>query len=205
MSIASKQPTLLGALTAVFVMVLTAGCVSQPTLLTNLDKNADFSAYRTYAYEPRLGTDRNGYSTLLTEYLKSAIDAEMTARGYEKVASNPDLFIDFNAKTDEKADIVSTPSSGSYVGMGYYGGYYGYRGGLYSTFPTYPINDVRTVRYRVGTLNVDIVDAKRKQLIWEGLAEGRLSKDQLRNPEPTIRSVITDLFKQYPGHAPTVN
>lgn len=205
MSIASKKAAVIGALAALFVMILAAGCVSQPTLLTNLDKNADFSAYRTYAYEPHLGTDRNGYSTLLTEYLKSAIDAEMTARGYEKVASNPDLFIDFNAKTDEKADVVSTPSSGSYVGMGYYGGYYGYRGGLYSTFPTYPINDVRTVRYRVGTLNVDVVDAQRKQLIWEGLAEGRLSKDQLQNPEPTIRSVIADLFKQYPGHAPTVH
>jgi len=205
MRISSKQSSLGGALTALLVIALTAGCVSRPTLITNFDKSADFSAYRTYAYEPRVGTDRNGYSTLLTEYFKSSIDAEMTARGYQKVASDPDLFIDFNAKTDEKVDIQSTPNGPSYVGMGYYGGYYGYRGGLYSTFPMYPINDVRTVRYRVGTLNVDIVDAKRKQLIWEGLAEGRLSKDQLKNPETTIRSVITDLFKEYPGHATTVN
>jgi hypothetical protein len=205
MKISSTQSGLAVMLTAVFVMALTAGCVSQPTLLTNKDKNADFTAYRTYAYEPRVGTDRNGYSTLLTEYFKSAIDAEMTARGYQKVAANPDLFIDFNAKTDEKVDVESTPSSGGYVSMGYYGGYYGYRGGLYSAFPAYPINDVRTVRYRVGTLNVDIVDAKRKQLIWEGLAEGRMSKDQLKNPEPTIRSVIADLFKQYPGHARAVD
>lgn len=34
---------------------------------------------------------------------------------------------------------------------------------------------------------------------------GGLWKDQLQNPEPTIRSVITDLFKQYPGHAASVN
>ena len=95
MRISSKQSSLVGALTAVLVIALTAGCVSRPTLITNFDKSADFGAYRTYAYEPRVGTDRNGYSTLLTEYFKSSIDAEMTARGYQKVASDPDLFIDF--------------------------------------------------------------------------------------------------------------
>lgn len=42
--------------------------------------------------------------------------------------------------------------------------YYGYRYGLYSAWPLYD-RDVETVAYPVGTANVDIVDAGKKQLI----------------------------------------
>jgi len=41
----------------------------------------------------------------------------------------------------------------------------------------------RTVTYKVGTINVDIVDAEKKQLIWEGVSEGRISKEALANPK----------------------
>jgi hypothetical protein len=89
------------------------------------------------------------------------------------------------------------------MGMGVgYGGYYGYRGSMYAAWPMYT-NDVSTVRYQVGTLNVDVVDARRKQLVWEGVAEGKLRKETMQNPEPAIRSVINQLYQTYPGRAAT--
>lgn len=74
------------------------------------------------------------------------------------------------------------------------------RYGLYGGFPLYR-DDVSTVRYQVGTANVDVVDAKRRQLVWEGIAEGRLTREIMQNPEPAIRRVVAELFESSPGRA----
>ena len=79
--------------------------------------------------------------------------------------------------------------------LGY--GYYGYRYGLYSGWPMY--DEDRTVNYKVGTINVDIVDAEKKQLIWEGVSEGRVSEEAMANPKVTVNAVVTELMRKYPG------
>jgi hypothetical protein len=179
-----------------------AGCAApKPTLRSDYDRSADFATYRTYSYVDPVGTDKAGYSSIITQHFKSAIDNEMSARGYRKVESNPDLLVNFSANATEKVDVRSTPTPTMGMGVGY-GGYYGYRGSMYAAWPMYT-NDVSTVRYQVGTLNVDVVDARRKQLVWEGVAEGKLRKETMQNPEPAIRSVINQLYQTYPGRAAT--
>ena len=59
--------------------------------------------------------------------------------------------------------------------------------------------DDRTITYKVGTINVDIVDAAKKQLIWEGVSEGSVSEEALANPKVTINGVVTEMMRQYPG------
>jgi hypothetical protein len=183
---------LLGAVVGALAL---AGCATTgPQLRTKADPQTDFAAYRTYGYVDPLGTDRAGYATFVTQQFKGAVDTEMGARGYRKVDENPDLLVNFYANAEEKSDVRSTPRPTFGVGIGYYG----YRGGLYGAWPLYQ-NEVDTVRYHVGTANVDVVDARRKQLIWEGVAEGRLSKDVMKNPEPAIRAAVHQLFEQFPG------
>jgi hypothetical protein len=191
-----RRPRL--ALAAVVLGTLALGaCASKPTLRTDYDRSADFGAYRTYSYVDPVGTDKAGYRSIITQHFKSAVDAEMSARGYRKVDADPDLLVNFHANAEEKVDVQSTPTPTMGMGIGY-GGYYGYRGGMYASWPMYT-NDVSTTRYTVGTANVDVVDARRKQLVWEGVAEGRLSKEVMKNPEPAIRSVVNQLFQSYPG------
>jgi hypothetical protein len=190
----SRAPAILAAMSVVLAVALAGCAATKPTLRTDYDRTADFSAYRTYAYVQPLATDKAGYSTLTTQHFKNAIDAQLSARGYRRVDSDPDLLVNFSANATEKADVRSTPSATFGVG------YYHYRYGLYTGFPLYR-EDVETVRYKVGTANVDVVDARRKQLVWEGVAEGRLTKEVMRNPEPAIRAVIADLFKDFPARA----
>jgi len=76
-------------------------------------------------------------------------------------------------------------------------GYYGYRRGLYGGFPAYT-NDVDTVHYKVGTVNIDVVDAKKKQLVWEGAQEGRLTKKVMDNVEAAVNTVVGNIYQQYP-------
>lgn len=170
--------------------VLIAGCAvnSTPSTRIDYDRKADFSVYRTYGFPKETGTDRGGYATLVTSYFKSAVSTAMEARGYKYSAENPDLLVNFYMNTRERTEI--RPGAGA----GY--GYYGYRDGLYGGWPMY---DERTVNYQVGTINVDIVDAAKKQLIWEGVAEGRVSEEALANPRVTVNAVVTEMMRQYPG------
>jgi len=176
------------------VALMLAGCASGPDFRTDFDPTADFSSYKTYGWVNDLGTDKAGYSTLITSHFKDAVGSEMQALGYEFSADNPDLLVNFSANVEESVDVRSRP--GPRVGVSY-GGYYGYRFGVYNTFPLYE-PEVETVRYKTGTANVDVIDAARKQLIWEGLAEGRLSKDSMVNPRASISRVIAEIFKRYP-------
>lgn len=170
------------------------GCASQrgPEIRVNSDPKVDYSTYATFGFPEQTGTDRGGYSTLVTDYFKAAVRDQMQARGYQYVDENPDLIVNFYANVRDRTQVRSSPR----MSMGY--GYYGYRYGLYGAWPMYA-NDVDTVTYQIGTANIDIVDAKERQLIWEGVAEGRIREADMDNPRETIASVVAQLFTRYPG------
>ena len=177
-------------------LALLAACESGPSIRTNKDPTANLSNYKTYTFPEKVGTDRPGYSTPISSYFKEAIRREMDARGYKFVeGGTADLLVNFNANAKENVDVRTTP--GSTMGYGY--GYYGYRGGMYgaSAFPP----EVETVRYRVGTANIDVVDMSRKQLLWEGIAEAKLTKKMMADPRTAISNVIAEMFLQFPGRA----
>jgi len=192
--IAATQPVrkIVAAL-ALVTALFAAGCAttSGPKTRIDYDKQADFGVYRTYGFPKETGTDRGGYSTLMTSYLKSAVSAQMDARGYKFTDDHPDLLVNFYTNTRERTEM--RPQTGP--SMGY--GYYGYRYGLYNAWPLY--DEDRTVTYKVGTLNIDIVDAEKKQLVWEGVAEGRVTEEAMNNPKTAINGVVTELMRQYPG------
>ena len=174
---------------AVAALVL-AGCETGPQVRSVAEPGSNLSAYRTYSFVAQPGTNRGGNVTPLTTFFETAIAREMNARGYQRLDSGGELLVNFNARVTEKAAIQSTP--GPYYG-GY--GYYGYRGGLYAG------SEVQTVRYKVGTANVDVVDTKRKVVVWEGIAEQELSDDVMRNPQAAVDNAVAKMFTQFPGRA----
>lgn len=189
--------TRLSVVAVLSAVSLLAGCAPvQPMLRIDQDQRADFAAYRTYGYVDPAGTDVSGYSTLVTQHFKDAIDAEMSARGFRKVAGDPDLLVNFNAFTVEKADIHSTPGPFMEPGLGYYGYRRGAYLGLGSAFYG---PDIHTVRYHVGTANIEIIDARQKRALWEGVAEGRLSRDAMKHPQQAIGDAVRQLFTRFPG------
>jgi hypothetical protein len=190
-----KHFTLSLAVCAVAVATL-AGCASTPKadIHVHAAPDANFSQYATFGFPEQTGTDRGGYSTLITSYFKSAVRDQMEQRGYHYVDENPDLLVNFYAKVHERTEVRSDPTySAAY-------GYYGYRYGLYGAWPLYD-NDVRTVTYPIGTANIDVVDAHKKEMIWEGVAQGRLRDEDMNNPRESIAQVVTQLFARFPGRA----
>ena len=177
-------------------LAVMAGCASGPTIRSNVDPSANLSTYKTYMFAEKVGTDRPGYATPISSYFKESIRREMDARGYKYVEGGPaELLINFNANAQENVDVRTTP--GSTYGYGY--GYYGYRGGMYGAAAFPP--EVQTVRYKTGTANVDVVDLSKKQVVWEGIAEARLTDKMMKDPRTAISNVIAEMFAQYPGRA----
>ena len=179
----------------IVVAALAACAPTKPTIRSNADSSVNLSAFKTYTFAPHPGTDRGDVSTPLTSYFKDAIRREMDSRGYSYVeGGDADLLVNFNANSRENADLRSSPSSASV-------GYYGYRGGMYGGMAYSSAPDVETVRYKVGTANVDIVDPQKKKLVWEGIAEGKLTDAMMKDPRAAISMVVTDMFAKFPGRA----
>lgn len=177
------------AFASMLVLLVMTGCAttSAPKTRVDYDKAVDFSVYRTYGFPKETGTDRGGYSTLVTSYFKSAVATQMEARGYKYSEDHPDLLVNFYTNTRDRTESRPSPAYG----------YYGYRYGLYSAWPLY--EEDRLVTYKYGTVNLDIVDAEKKQLVWEGVSEGRVTEEALANQKATINAVVTELMRQFPG------
>ena len=190
------RPTISTAAPLVVVAVALASCASGPRIYSAVKPHADLSRYATYSYAASPGTDRpGGPTTLLTQYLKSAVDREMQARGYRYVAQDGDLLVNFYVETKEKIQSRTAPSAAS-VG----GGYYGYRSGLYAGWHVYPETDLS--QYTEGTLNIDVADAARRELVWEGVAIGRITEQARRNVQATVDAVVPVVFTEFPVGLP---
>lgn len=177
------------------VIVVLSACTTTPKVNSDYDRTANFSSYRTFGFVDSLATDRSGYSTLVTGYFKTAVQREMVGLGYTYSEKNPDLLVNFTTNTESRTDVRSSGPTMAYPG------YYGYRAGMYGGFGAYS-NNVDTVHYKVGTVTVDVIDAKKKQLLWEGTTEGKLTKAVMENPQAAINSVIANIYSHYPTRQP---
>lgn len=179
---------------ATLLAVVLAGCAQRFKVSANADPSANFASYKTYAFAQPLGTDRPNYSSLLSQYLRTAVSRELDARGYRETDGQPDLLVNFNVQTKDKINATSVPTGPVY------GGYYGYRAGYYGTWGGY---QTQVTQYTEGTLTIDVVDAARKQLVWDGTVVGRVREETRQNLEAVVNQVVTEIFAQYPYRAGT--
>lgn len=176
--------------------LMLAACATGPVAKTSADydRSIDFSAYRTFGFFEKLGTDEAGYESLVTQALRSAARREMEARGYTYAETGADLMINFNGRLAQQTRISQTSAPPPM--------YYGYRRGYYAGWAAYGYSTQTHVdQYVEGTINVDIVDAKRKQLVWEGVAVGRVTDKVRQDRVAAINSAVTEIFAKYPFRA----
>lgn len=164
------------------VVMLLAACTTGPTIRSHVDPTADLSRFRSFGFFSAQG---QSYASFLSRYIESAVADEMLARGYVR-SDTPDLLINFHVQSKDKVQVTQTPTA-------YYGWRRGYAWGSAHT------TDVR--QYKEGTLNIDIVDRARNQLVWEGVAVGRIQSKSMDDPQPAIKTVVAQVFERYPARA----
>lgn len=182
------------ALAAAPLLALGA-CSSGPDVRAMTDPSVNFSQYQTFGFVDPLGTDRAGYQSIVSQHLKDSTRRQMEARGLRYDATNPQLLVNFSAKLDDKVRVTSTPEP---VMMG---GYYGFRRGFYQPWPLYT-ESTDVSQYQQGTLTIDVVDAARKQLVWEGTATKAVTSKDSQNVGAALDSAVVAAFTKFPVAGP---
>ena len=178
---------LFGLVMLICFAALAAGC-SSISVKNDFDKEADFTAYRTFAWlqEPVTAIgDANAarqMNTLLDKRIRTAVETELQAKGMTVNTENPDLLVVYHTGVDNKIDVTDW----GYSYPTRYGGWYGG-------------SNVDVYEYKEGTLIVDLIDGKSKQLVWRGDATKTLEE----NPSPermeqNLREVVGRMFANYP-------
>jgi hypothetical protein len=181
----------LGMLLAILVL---AGCATGPKISTNSDPSANFAQFRSFAFHDPLAVESDGYATPASQQMRQAARREMEARGYVYDPASPDLWVNINAYMVERTDLIETTTLQHRV-------YYDYRANSYVSVPFWSDRtDVHN--YTEGTLNIDLVDARARRLVWEGIAVGRTGRLKPAERAARIDQAMAEIFAQYPHRAP---
>jgi hypothetical protein len=149
---------------------------------TDYDRAANFSQYKTYSWEKVQTAD-----PLWVDRIKAAVNATLAAKGWTQVESGGDISI-IAMEINRDHQILNT----------YYddfGGGWRWRG-----FGGFGESTTTSDTYTVGTLVVDLFDAKTKNLVWRGVSSGMLSDKSHKNINNLNRGV-QKMFQHFPPDA----
>jgi len=177
------------------LLLLLAACQSV-RLERDFDPTRDFAAYRSWSWqEPALQyrpADPRLQSDLTEQRVRGAVAEQLDQRGLRQAptGSPGDLKVQVWLIVDQRQEQVTTYSGGYWSNP-----WYGYWGG-----PAY--GETRTYDYRVGTLQIDLLDARDGKLVWRGSAEQtlRTGADSPDERSRTIRETVAKVLSQYPPH-----
>ncbi|MFA7444650.1 MAG: DUF4136 domain-containing protein [Flavobacteriaceae bacterium] len=160
-----------------FAVVLTS--CSSVRVSADYDKSVDYSQYKTYAFY-KDGIDKVKIHDLDKKRILKAIERELRAKGMT-ASENPDLLINIFTEASQRVDV----NQWNY-GFGWGWGPFGFGG-----------NTASVSRTTEGTLYIDLIDGKKKELVWQGIGEGMLTKN-IERKEERINEFVNKILAKYP-------
>ncbi len=144
---------------------------------TDYDRSTDFSRYKTYSWEKVQTQD-----PLWVNRIKEAVNMALTAKGWTPVASGGDVSIVAIEMTKNRQNLNTFYNS--------FGGGWRWGGGFGNATTTVD-------NYKVGTLVVDLFDAKSKSVIWRGSSSDTLSNKSDKNIK-NLDKGVEKMFEHFP-------
>jgi hypothetical protein len=149
----------------------------------DFDKDANFGGIKTFAL--KIGTSWG--NPLGEKRVTEEIEQALTAKGWTKAdEAKADAIVVLHGATQVKKDL-NTFYSGGYGGYGWRG-----MGGM-----GMGTSSTTVTEYTVGTLVVDIFDAKSKQLLFRGTASDEISDKSEKNVKKLAKA-SDKMFKDFP-------
>lgn len=182
----SVTKKIIKTLPILMLFVVLASC-SSVKVAADYDRKADFNQYKTFAFFKN-GIDKAEISDLDKRRILRAIESELMAKGFTK-SENPDLLVSIFTKSRDKVNVYNN-------NYGY--GPYGYGWGWSPYYWNSGYNSVSTSTE--GTLYVDLIDAKKKELVWQGMGVGYLA-DRMDKKEERIKEFVSKILEKYPPGA----
>ena len=144
-------------LTALGVTVLVLGACGSMKVYSYTEHGANLTQYAIYDWGPldqrNTGDPRLDNNPFFQERVQAQTERELTRRGYAKATTaEPDLTVVFRTRIRQEIDLngADRPDAYTYCAEG----------------------ACEPYAYDTGTLLIDLVDARTKQVVWRGWAEG---------------------------------
>lgn len=167
-----------------FAALAIAGCATM-NVSSHVERGVSFVDYVTYDWGPPdnlpVGDPRLDNNPLFNDYLQGAIEKKLAAKGFDRAkAGQPaDLLVHYHASVNQKLDVYGVDTR------------YGY---------CYANCEPQVVDYELGTLVVDIVDARTKKVVWRGWAQEAMNGiiDNQERLEKQVDEGVTKMMLRLP-------
>lgn len=176
-------------ITAAMALVLSA-C---STLNTgwDYDPGVNFSQYKSYAWVEKQSEDTSYHlDGLMDQRVRDALDRQLAQKGLQiATKENADILVNYLTKVDKKINVDTFNTNYGY--NPYWGPGWGWGGNMQTQ---------TTVReYEVGTLIVDLVDAKSGKLIWRGsVADTIRDSDTPQKRIAKVNEAVASVMSNFP-------
>jgi len=178
-----------------------SGCAS--LVSTQVDKEANFNQYKTFTWlepEVKVGTNPLYKSNLIDRNIRQAVEQGFAQRGIMRTTQQPDLLVQYHTYTEKKRQSYSNFNYGPffpYGGWGYpfglgWGRFYGWGfpyGGWGNGYN-------RSYTFTEGTLVLDVLDARTRELLWRGSIQGEV--DNVKQLQRRAEKAAQAIMKKYP-------
>lgn len=170
------------------LLVLTVTSCVSVRVASDYDKEANFNSFKTFAFF-KTGIDKAEINDIDKRRILKAIETEMVSKGFQK-SSNPDLLVSIFTKSREKVNVYNNGWGGFGYGWGW--------------SPWYWQNNGNVTRSTEGVLYIDLIDAKKKELVWQGTGTGYLrTTGNVDKKEARIKEFVAKIIEKYPPGATT--
>jgi hypothetical protein len=170
-----------GRRVALALLLLAAGLGCATVKVTSgWDRNVDFSKYYTWSWRP----DGSISDPVWAKRVQDVLTDELALMKLAPIDEDPDLWGVVHARLSSETEFVPLSPA------------WGYAWGAWAA-PDLEVD------VPVGTIIVDLVDARRKLLVWRGTAAGALAGNQTNEQrEEKLRTVLAQMFADYPAVSP---
>lgn len=175
------------------ILLLVVTSCSSIRVATDYDKSANFDNFKTFAFF-KTGIDKAEINDLDKRRILRAIESELLAKGFTK-SETPDLLISLFTKSNQRVDVYNNTWGMGAWGWGGWGPWGGFGPGW-----GWGYNQPSVSTSTEGTLFIDLIDANKKELVWQGMGTGYLSRN-MDKKEALIKEFVSKIMEKYPPGA----
>ena len=172
---------------------LLTACGDNIKVTQDYDPAVNFSVFSSYNF---VAFEDDEVTTITQNRVKKALSEKLKSLSFTQLTdAEADVLVAYHIFSDtrQKQRVTTTGSGFNYYGGGYYGrGYYGPSINM-------TVSHVDTIDYKVGTLVVDFVDPKTRNVLYHATAETTLSDARTpQDREKLIKAAVDKIFADYP-------
>jgi hypothetical protein len=186
-------------LTAAVVLSL-AACASAPQVHTAVSPDGGLARLRTFSILPaprhlgggKASSDPMRVNSGSNRALRDALLQGFARRRYVVADSSPDFAVAYYATTTDKLDIMRWDYGYAWWPRWWRG--WGLRG---------PVGPTEATEYAAGTVVVDVIDGRTRELLWRGKGLARVSDDE-QAYELDLQKTVTAIIARFPRAQPSI-